>query len=154
MGDKFEFNATIENAGGGGAFVRIPFDVEQAFGKKRVKVKATFDGEPYRGLLVRMGEPWHMLIILKEIREKIGKGFGDSVQVTVQEDIEPRVLEIPAELIQALEDEPQALAFFNDLAFSHRREYVNWINEAKREVTRQERVKKTVELLKTGKKEH
>ena len=68
MSQKFTFRAIIEDPGGGGAFVRIPFDVEKAFGKKRVPVIASIEGQPYRGTLVRMGEPWHVLIILKEIR--------------------------------------------------------------------------------------
>ena len=57
--------------------------------KKRVKIKATIDGEPYRGTLVRMGSPQHMLLVLKEIREKVGKSFGDKVAVELEEDIEP-----------------------------------------------------------------
>lgn len=73
MSEKLTFRATIGNAGGGGAFVRIPFDVEKEFGKKRVKVKATIEGEPYCGLLVRMGEPCHLLIVLKNFREKTEK---------------------------------------------------------------------------------
>ena len=152
MSEKHTFKAVIENAGGGGAFVQIPFDVEQAFGKKRVKVKALIEGVPYRGLLVRMGGPNHMLIILKGIREKIGKSFGDQVEVILEEDTEERVVEVPADLAQAFEHDPQARVFFDGLAFSHRREYVNWINEAKQETTRQTRVAKTIELLKQGKK--
>ncbi len=148
MSEKFEFDAMIENAGGGGAYVRIPFDVNAAFGKKRVQVNASFDGEPYRGLLVRMGEPWHLLIVLKGIREKIGKSFGDQVHVTVEEDHDPRTVEVPPALAEALAQEPEALAFFDALAHTHRREYVNWINEAKQESTRQNRVMKTIEMLK------
>ena len=69
----------IESAGRGGAYVTIPFDVEQTFGKKRVKVRASIEGIAYQGSLVRMGGPTHILGILKEIREKLGKGVGDSV---------------------------------------------------------------------------
>lgn len=100
MSDKYSFKAIIENAGDGGAFVRIPFDVEQVFGKKRVNVKAWLNGEPYRGTLVRMGEPFHILIVLKEIRAKISKTFGDEVEVTVEEDEEPRVVSVPPDLEQ------------------------------------------------------
>jgi len=50
---KHTFTAAIQNAGGGGAYVEVPFDVEKAFGSKRPKVKATIDGIPYRGTLVR-----------------------------------------------------------------------------------------------------
>ena len=83
MKQKHTFTATIIDAGGGGAFVEAPFDVEKAFGLKRPKVKAMIEGVPYRGLLVRMGGPNHMLIILKGIREQIGKTFGDEVKITV-----------------------------------------------------------------------
>jgi len=69
MPKKHTFKATIQNAGGGGAFVEVPFDVEKAFESKKPKVKAMIDDVPYRGLLVRMGGSNHMLIILKGIRE-------------------------------------------------------------------------------------
>ena len=75
--------AVIEDAGGGGMFVSIPFDVEAAFGKKRVKVIATIDGVLYRGSLMRMGGPCHILGVLKDIRRQIGKGLCDQVHVTV-----------------------------------------------------------------------
>ena len=68
-----------------GAYVEIPFDVRERFGRGRVKVHATFDGEPYDGSLVRMGTPDHILGLRKDIRQKIGKQPGDTVQVTVRE---------------------------------------------------------------------
>lgn len=153
MIQKYQFRAVIENAGGGGAYVIVPFDVEKAFGKKRVKIKATIEGEPYRGSLVRMGTPHHMLLVLKEIREKIGKSFGDEVAVELEEDLQPRQVEIPPDLQQALQANPAEQAFFYQLAYSHQREYVRWINEAKRTETRQ-RIQRTIELLKQGKREH
>lgn len=152
MPKKHTFTATILNAGGGGAFVEVPFDVEEAFGAKKPKVKATFDGVPYRGLLVRMGGPNHILIILKGIREQIGKTFGDQVNVTVEADTEPRVVEIPPELAKALKKDKAAAAYFNSLAYSHKREYVGYITEAKREETRVRRVVQTIEMLKKNRK--
>ena len=147
MSEKHTFRAAIENPGDGGAFVRIPSDVEQAFGKKRVKVKATIDGEPYRGPLVRMGEPCHILGVLKEIREKIGKTFGDEVEVTLEEDTEPRVVEVPPDLQQALDRDPVAKAAFQKMPYAHQREYVRVILEAKREETRRSRIAKAIEML-------
>ena len=152
MGEKHTFRAVIENAGGGGAFVQIPFDVEQVFGKKRVKIKALIERVPYRGLLVRVGGPSHMLIVLKGIREQIGKSFGDEVEVVMEEDLEPRIVEIPPDVAEAFEHDPDAAAFFDGLAFTHKREYVRWINEAKQAATRQNRVARTIEMLKRGKK--
>jgi hypothetical protein len=154
MDQKFRFRAVIENAGSGGAFVTIPFDVEKAFGKKRVKIKATIDGEPYRGTLVRMGSPHHMLLVLKEIRETIGKSFGDEVAIELEEDLDPRQVELPPDLQQALEANPKAHEYFIRLSYTHQREYVLWVTEAKRDQTRMDRVQRTIELLIQGKSEH
>ena len=129
----------------------VPFDVEQVFGKKRVKVKATIEGEQYQGSLVRMGGPEHMLIILKSIREKIGKTFGDEVEVEVEEDTGQREVSLPQDIRQALENDPEAAAIFRRLAYSHQKEYVQWIDGAKREQTRQGRIAKMLETLKQKK---
>ena len=152
MPKKNTFTATIQNAGGGGAFVEVPFDVEAAFGSKKPKVKAMIEGVPYRGILVRMGTEHHILIILKAIREQIGKTFGDKINITVEADTAPRLVEVPAELKQAFKAEKEAKSFFEKLAYTHQREYVTWINEAKRDETRQARILKTIEMLKKGKK--
>ena len=152
MTTKHTFTATIQNAGSGGAFVDVPFDVEKAFGSKKPKIKATFEGVPYRGTLVRMGTEHHVLIILKEIREKIGKTFGDEVKITVEPDTEPRVIEIPPGLKKAFKTEKAAKSFFDTLSYTHQREYVMWVNEAKKEETRQNRIVKAIEMLKKGKK--
>ena len=100
MTKKQTFTARIQNAGGGGAFVEVPFDVEKEYGSKKPKVKATIEGVPYRGTLVRMGTECHLLLILKGIREQIGKTFGDEIQVTLEPDTEPRLVEIPKDLIK------------------------------------------------------
>jgi hypothetical protein len=149
MTEKHTFRAVIETVGGGGAFVRIPFDVEQAFGKKRVPVVATINGEPYRGALVRMGEPCHILGVLKDIRRKIGKDFGDEVEVTLEEDTAPRVVEVPEDFQKALEQDPAARSAFQEISYTHQREYVRAILAAKRPETRQNQVKKSIEMLKS-----
>ena len=152
MSKKQTFTATIQNTGGGGAFVEIPFDVEAVFGSKRPKIKALIEGVPYRGLLVRMGGPHHMLIILKGIREQIGKTFGDEIKVSVEEDVEERVITVPAELKRAFKEHLDAKAIFEKLSYTHKREYVTWINEAKKDETRARRITQTVERLKQTKK--
>ena len=152
MSQEYSFHATIVDAGGGGAFVRVPLDVEKVFGKKRVPVSARIDGVAYRGTLVRMGEPCHMLIILKEIRLAIGKSFGDTVEITLLEDTQPRSVEIPPDLQQALEQEPLARTAFEKLAYTHQKEHVQAILDAKREETRRNRIAKAIQmLLKTSK---
>ena len=68
-----------------GAYVEIPFDVRAEFGRERVLVHATFDGEPYDGQVVKMGTPCHIIGLRKDIRAKIGKQPGNSVRVTLKE---------------------------------------------------------------------
>ena len=148
MSKKHTFSATILNAGGGGAFVEVPFDVEATFGSKRPKVKALIEGVPYRGTLVRMGSENHILIILKSIREQVGKTFGDEIKVTVEADTEERVITVPAELKRLFRSEKEARAVFEKLSYTHQKEYVVWITEAKKEETRQKRIAKTIEMLK------
>jgi len=132
--------------------VVVPFDVEAAFGSKRPKIKALIEGVPYRGTLVRMGTECHLLLILKSIREQVGKTFGDEVKVSVELDVEERVVAVPAELKQLFKSEKEAKTAFEKLSYTHQKEYVKWIEEAKKEETRQSRIVKTIEMLKERKK--
>ena len=82
----FEFEAIIRKVPDlDGAYIEFPFDVRSEFGKGRVKVHATFDGEPYEGSLVKMKTPCHIIGIRKDIRVKIGKQPGDTIKVTIRE---------------------------------------------------------------------
>jgi hypothetical protein len=93
MNKIYEYDAVIESStiGKGGAYVPFPYDLRAEFGKGRVKIHATFDGEPYDGSVVNMGmknpdgSVCYILGVLKEIRAKIGKQPGDIIHVTVQE---------------------------------------------------------------------
>ncbi|MBI5727821.1 MAG: DUF1905 domain-containing protein [Ignavibacteriales bacterium] len=149
---KIQFTAVIKQGSGGGAFVELPFDVEKTFGKKRVKIRALFDGVPYRGTLIRMESECHLLLILKEIREKIGKQPGSTVDVTLWEDTEPRVVLIPGDVTEML-TRSDLLEIFEKLSYTHQREYINWITEAKRTGTRLNRIEKMGTMLQAGKKE-
>lgn len=84
--ETYTFDAVIRKVPDiDGAYVEIPFSVRQTFGKSRVPVEATFNGEPYQGSLVRRGTDFHILGIRKDIRTKIGKQPGDTVTVTIRE---------------------------------------------------------------------
>jgi hypothetical protein len=147
---KYKFKATIEGGGGGGAGVSFPYDVEKEFGTRAiVPVKATFDGVPYRGSLMNCGMPNHILGVLKGTREKIGKSIGDTVEVEVWRDEELRTVDTPPNLEKLLKKE-SLFAGFRKLSYTHQKEYVRWIEEAKKEETRQRRLAKCVEMLKAG----
>lgn len=88
MNKVFEFEAIIRKVPDlDGAYIEFPYDVRAEFGKGRVKVHATFDGEPYEGSLVRMKTPCHIIGIRKDIRAKIGKQPGDTIKVTIRESV-------------------------------------------------------------------
>lgn len=85
MNQIFEFDAVIRKVPDiDGAYIEIPFDVKKEFGKGRVAVHVTFDGEPYDGQVVKMQTPCHIVGLRKDIRAKIGKQPGDRVHVTLQ----------------------------------------------------------------------
>ena len=96
MNEKiYKYDAVIQSSvvGRGGAYVPFPYDVRVEFNKGRVKVYATFDGEPYEGSIINMGvknadgSVCYILGILKDIQAKLGKQPGDMVRVTIRERI-------------------------------------------------------------------
>ena len=114
-----KFNAEIKKIEGkDGAYIEIPFDVEEVYGAKRVKVKATFDGVEYRGSIVKMGLPCYIIGITKEIRKKIEKEPGDIIEVTIEKDEEERVVEIPTDFKERIELDNNIKEFWNTLSFS------------------------------------
>ncbi len=86
MSKIYEFDAEIKKVPDiDGAYIEIPFDVKTEFGKGRVPVTATFDGEIYEGSIIKMGTPCHIIGLRKDIRAKIGKQSGDIIKVTIKE---------------------------------------------------------------------
>jgi len=148
---EYKFKATIEGTGGsGGAYVLFPFDAQTEFGTRaQIRVVASFDGVSYAGSLVKYGHPQHMLPILKNIRERIGKGPGDTVDVVIKRDESVRTVEVPPEFAKLMKKEGVS-ATFEKLSYTHRKEYCRWITEAKKEETRQARLTKAVAMLKKG----
>lgn len=146
---KFEFDALIKkhetlNSG----FIDFPYDVRKEFGKGRVKVKALIDGVEYHGSLVKMGGDCHRIGINHEVRKETGKNPGDKVHVVIEEETEERTVEVPEDLLNLMQKDPDVLSFFNKLSFTHKKEYVKWIKEAKREETRKARLVKAIEMMK------
>jgi hypothetical protein len=151
---KYKFKATIIGGPGGGAGVAFPYDVKQEFGTRAsVPVKATIDGMPYTSSLMNCGLPLHVLGVLKTVREQIGKGVGDSVEVELWKDDVERAVETPPEFEKLLTKEG-LLAGFKKLSYTHQKEYVRWITEAKKQETRLSRMTKAVAMLKAGTKTH
>jgi bifunctional DNA-binding transcriptional regulator/antitoxin component of YhaV-PrlF toxin-antitoxin module len=145
---KYKFKAKLQAGDGGGAFVFFPFDVQKEFGTKgKIPIDVTFDGVPDKSSLFRYGYPQHIAGVPKAIRDEIGKNPGDHIEVVVWKDETPRTLEIPDDFKKRLEKE-KLLPFFEELSNTHRKEYVRWITEAKKEETRKARFEKAIAMLK------
>ena len=148
MSKVYKFDALIHEGDGGGAYVIFPYSVEQEFGVKgRLPIKATIDGEPYSGSLYKYGMPEHMLLILKSTRAKLDKQVGDVVSITLQHDIEERKMETPADFKKLLKVN-KLLEPFEKMSYTHQREWIQWIEGAKKTETRERRLLQAIEKLK------
>ena len=86
----------------------------------------------------------------KDVREAAGVSVGDELKVTMELDDEPREVEVPLALAAALAADDAARVAYEGLSFTHRKEYAQWIAEAKRPETRERRVRKAIEMLNEG----
>ena len=125
--------------------IEIPFDVETVFGAKRVPVKAVINGAEYRGSVVRMGGKF-MLGIPKAFRDAAGINAGDHIVVTIEKDTAERTVTVPEDLAAALSDQGLTNAFAA-MSYTHRKEHVRAIEEAKAPETRLRRIEKAIEMI-------
>jgi hypothetical protein len=143
------FEGVLESAGrGGGVLIRIPFDLREAFGGVRVPVRVRVNGYEFRTTTAVMGGK-ALIGLNKQVREGAGVAVGDRVEVELERDEEPRAVEVPEAFASALA-EAGLRQRFDGLSYTHRKEYVRWIEEAKREETRERRLGKAVEMLGQG----
>ena len=147
------FQAEIKEGHGGGAYVVVPFSVADVFGTRgQLRVKGTIDGQPFQSSMAPMGGEHHVLGLHKATREAIGKSVGDTVRLEVQPDTEQRTVIVPDDFRKALAANQPAKEAFDRFAYTHRKEYVGWIESAKRPETRQRRIADAVSRISKGTK--
>ncbi|MEA2292081.1 MAG: hypothetical protein QOF17_1101 [Solirubrobacteraceae bacterium] len=118
-------------------------------GAKRFPVVATVNGYTWRTTVTRMGGE-HLLGLSRAVRQAAGAEAGDSVDVELELDTAERTVEVPEALAAALDADPAARETFDGLAYTHRKEYARWVDEAKRDETRERRVSQAIEMIKAG----
>jgi hypothetical protein len=118
-------------------------------GAKRFPVVATVNATTWRTSVARMGGEF-LLGLNREVRQRADVQAGDEVEVSIELDVAPRTVEVPEALAMALAADPKARATFENLAFTHRKEFARWIADAKREETRVRRVERAVEMIRQG----
>jgi len=148
---RIQFTAQLPSRGPAVAVVLDPAQVETiGEGAKRFPVVATVYGYTWRTSVAHMGGEF-LLGLNREVRQCAGAEPGDMVDVTMELDATPRQVQVPEALATALATDPKAGAGFEKLAFTHRKEYARRVAEAKREETRQRRVREALEMIRSGK---
>ncbi|SDW97508.1 protein of unknown function [Arthrobacter sp. cf158] len=146
-----KFTTTIVGDGNK-AGIEVPDQIVDGLGAgKRPPVVVTINGRSYRSSIAVMGGKY-MVGVSSANRELTGAAAGDTIEVDLEVDTQPRIIEVPEDLAAALHEEPQAKAFYETLNYSSQRRYVEPIGDAKTEETRARRIAKVVSDLKAGKK--
>jgi len=146
------FRATVELNGKTATGIEVPAEVVAGLAAGgRPPVTVTIGGHAYRTTVARMGGRY-LVPLSAENRTAAGVAAGDQVDVDIEPDTAPREVEVPADLAEALAGDDAARATFDGLAFTHRKEWVRWVEEAKKPETRATRVTRTVESLHAGKR--
>ena len=127
-------------------FIPVPFDPKPVFGKLRAPVRVTLNGYSYRSTIASMGDG-PCLPLRRSHREAAGLEGGETLRVTLELDTQKREVEAPRDLVRALKAVPGAWQRWGELSFSHQREYVEAIEEAKKPETRTRRIEGAVRMV-------
>ncbi|MDT7543265.1 MAG: hypothetical protein QOE33_3169 [Acidobacteriota bacterium] len=151
---RFRVLLEKDPAGSVATGINIPFDVQKVFGARaRVPVRGTINGFPYRSSIFPVRDGKHFMVVNGKIRAATNLKGGEIISVTMERDEEPRVVTPPADFTRALKADQQARTTWDGLSYTHRKEYAQWIEEAKQPETRARRIVKAIEALAAGKKE-
>jgi len=148
---KFKAKLVSRGLGGAWTYLEIPFSIPEVLGRKgQVPVRATINGFTFRNsLMPRQGV--HILGTSKDVLAAAAAAPGDTVQVELVLDDSPRTLAVPTDLDTALARVPVKAESFTSLSYSHKKEYVDWIESAKKPETRASRIEKALAMIGTPK---
>ena len=136
---------------GAWTYITVPFSVERLFGTRaRVAVAVTLNGVHFRGSLLPQSDGTHIVVVNKTVQEAAKAGPGDTVDVALEADTAPRTVSIPYDLAAALAGAEEARGRFETMSYSHKKEYVDWIESAKRVETRAGRIQKALSMISVG----
>ena len=145
-----EFRTTIQQSGKTATGIRVPDEVVAALSAgKRPAVRVTINGYTYRSTVAVMGGAF-MIALSAENRAAAGVAGGDEVDVGIELDTASREVSVPADLDDALNQNPDARRFFDGLSYSNKLRHVLSIEDAKTAETRQRRIGKAVEMFRSG----
>ena len=147
-----EFRAVVESRRQGGIALKVPFDPAVKWGEReRYDVTGTVDGHRVRGKLIPRPQGFYLELGPAWCRDE---GVAEGTRVLVSLEPEgPQVAAMDADIAAAFSGKPAARRFFESLPTFYRKNYLRWIQDAKRPETRAKRVAEMVELLGAGKRQ-
>ena len=147
MMEAMRFQGRVEFGGKTATGIEVPVRViEELAGSKRPAVSVTIGSHTYRTTVATRGGRF-LVPLSAENRAAAEVAAGDEVGVEIALDTAPRTVEVPDDLAAALDEDPAVRAAFDALAFSHRKEWVRSVEDAKKPETRQRRIEKAVNAL-------
>ncbi|NTU75381.1 MAG: DUF1905 domain-containing protein [Anaerolineaceae bacterium] len=146
------FECVLESTPDGkGFFIVPPFNVLELFGERgRLPVKVSINTLVFRSSLFPRGDGTHYLVLNKPTRQAASINLGDRFTVTLEQDFEPRKVNIPKDVSTALGTDFTAQEQFFNLSYTKQKESLDWIAEAKKNDTRQRRIEKMMRDLTKG----
>jgi hypothetical protein len=140
----------VGQPGSEGAALKPPFDVVAFFERRgRVPVKGTINGFSFRSSLMNMGDG-HMMVVNAQLRAGAQCKAGDTVTVVMELDEEKRTVEVPPDLKKIIDRDPKARETWPKLSFTHQKEYVKSIEDAKKPETQEKRIAAMLDTLRKG----
>jgi uncharacterized protein YdeI (YjbR/CyaY-like superfamily) len=113
-------------------------------------VRGTINGFPFRTSLLPQGDGTHEMAVNKEMLKGAGAAAGETVTTVIELDTAARTVEVPDDMNQVLMESKTLKPVFDALAYSRRKEFVDWIAQAKRPETRSKRLQTMLALLSQG----
>jgi len=144
---KAELNGDESRTDASASFT-LPFDTRDVWGKAKVPVKVTINGYTWRSTVGNRGGIQY-IVVNAEARRSAGVKAGDSVTMMLEPDTEKREIEVPIPLQRALGE--KLTQKLSALSFTHKKEFIVWYSEAKKEDTRARRVQRMKQMLSAGK---
>ena len=149
-----KFSTRVELGGKTATGFPVPDDVVAALQSgRRPAVRITIGRYSYRSTVATMGGR-SMIPLSAEHREAAGLKAGDVIEVDIEVDAAPRTVDVPPDMATALDHDPSVRAFFDSLTPSQQKEWVRWVEEAKKPETRRARISKSFEALHAGRRAH
>ncbi len=147
-GKQFKAKLVPEGEGRAWTILKIPFRVEKVWGTRAMmRVRGTINGIAYRSTIFPLRDGSHLMMVSKEMQASANAKPGDTVKVVMQPDTAPRVVKAPPELKKAFAKNKAAKVAFEKMPYSHKKEYVEAIVEAKKPKTRARRIEGVLKMM-------